>query len=127
MPKSNSLYAERDTLQICLNLHSFSKITWVFCSQQLINLQIHHFHICVCKIFLQNNANLGPGQYNLKSFVDDNNSIHKIRHGRFEKMHEVDGKPAERIYSFTLSQNPRKSVRKLVIFFLSMVPISRSI
>jgi len=54
-------------------------------------------------------SNLGPGQYDIKSFLDELTTEHKCRTGRFNKMEQYPGKPNERIYAFTLSQNPRKS------------------
>ncbi|KAK2157495.1 hypothetical protein LSH36_190g03014 [Paralvinella palmiformis] len=54
------------------------------------------------------NSNLGPGQYELKSFVDDLETEHKKRTGRFGKVEQYPGMPSERIYAYSLSQNPRR-------------------
>lgn len=67
---------------------------------------------------LQNNSNLGPGQYEIKSFVDDWNTEHKKRTGRFFKMDQYPEKAIDRIYAFSLSQNPRNPVSS----FPSMKP-----
>ncbi|ELU18830.1 hypothetical protein CAPTEDRAFT_226751 [Capitella teleta] len=53
------------------------------------------------------NSNLGPGQYKIKSFVDDWSTEHKQRTGRFFKMEQYPEKAIDRIYSFSLPQNPR--------------------
>lgn len=54
---------------------------------------------------------LGPGSYNIDSFVQNWNSEHKRKHGIFSKMHvEISGlncTAGERIYCKTLSQCPR--------------------
>lgn len=56
-----------------------------------------------------NHSNLGPGQYAIKSFLDDWNTEHKNRSGRFFKMDQYPEKAIDRIYAFSLSQNPRNS------------------
>lgn len=57
-----------------------------------------------------NHSNLGPGQYDIKSFADNWDTEHKQRTGRFFKVDQYPEKPSERIYAFTLSQNPRKQM-----------------
>ena len=50
-----------------------------------------------CNILrFQNHANLGPGQYEIKSSFDEWNTQHKARHGKFSKLQQyadrtVDG------------------------------------
>ena len=58
----------------------------------------------------QNHTNMGPGQYEIKSFLDDWNTEHKKRSGRFGKVEQYTEKPTERIYCVTLSQNARETV-----------------
>ena len=70
------------------------------------------FHI------FQNHANLGPGQYEIKSCIDDWKSEHKMRHGRFGKVQQYPDQPTDRIYAFSLSQNPRKPVHKTNTVFI---------
>ncbi|KAK3089047.1 hypothetical protein FSP39_000394 [Pinctada imbricata] len=52
-------------------------------------------------------ADLGPGQYNLKSFVEDQNTIHRIRQGKFGKVQQHPHKPTDRIFCSTLPQCPK--------------------
>ncbi|XP_013413164.1 lymphocyte expansion molecule [Lingula anatina] len=51
---------------------------------------------------------LGPGQYDLKSFVDDWGTIHKKKHGKMGKVQQHPDKPSERILVSTLSQCPKE-------------------
>lgn len=53
-------------------------------------------------------SNLAPGKYDIKSFLDNLDTVHKNRTGRFGKVDQYPEKPTERIYAFTLCQNPRK-------------------
>ncbi|KAK3601504.1 hypothetical protein CHS0354_027650 [Potamilus streckersoni] len=53
-------------------------------------------------------ANLGPGQYDLKSFVDDLATVHRKRQGRFGKVSQYPEVPTERIFCSTLSQCPKE-------------------
>lgn len=53
-------------------------------------------------------ANLGPGQYNLKSFVNDLESIHRNRQGKFGKVDQYPEQPTERVFNSTLSQCPKE-------------------
>lgn len=55
-----------------------------------------------------NHANLGPGQYDIKSFLDDFNTEHKKRSGKFGKVEQYPEAPKDRVYAFSLSQNPRR-------------------
>ena len=55
-------------------------------------------------------ALLGPGQYDIKSFADELSSEHKRKTGRFGRVDQHPTNPTERVYSFTLSQNPRVDV-----------------
>ncbi|XP_028415767.1 lymphocyte expansion molecule-like [Dendronephthya gigantea] len=52
-------------------------------------------------------ANLGPGQYDIQSFLHEFKSEHKNRHGRFLKLERFPDYPANRIYFSTLSQCPQ--------------------
>lgn len=65
--------------------------------------------VCVCAC-VQSHSNLGPGQYAIKSFLDDWNTEHKKRSGRFFKMDQYPEKAIDRMYAFSLSQNPRNPV-----------------
>ncbi|XP_046372298.2 lymphocyte expansion molecule-like [Haliotis rufescens] len=49
-------------------------------------------------------ADLGPGQYDLKSFLYDWDTIHRKRQGRFGKVSQYPDPPTERIFCSTLSQ-----------------------
>ncbi|KAK7495048.1 hypothetical protein BaRGS_00013688 [Batillaria attramentaria] len=51
-------------------------------------------------------ANLGPGQYEINSFLDDLNGEHKLRKGKFGTVAQYPTPPSERIYNSTLSQYP---------------------
>ncbi|XP_032230603.2 lymphocyte expansion molecule isoform X2 [Nematostella vectensis] len=51
--------------------------------------------------------NLGPGEYDLKSFLSENTGEHKQRHGKFLKVTRFPDYPTERIYCCSLSQCPR--------------------
>lgn len=53
-------------------------------------------------------ANLGPGQYKLKSFVDDWETIHRNRQGKFGKVSQYPEQPTERVFNCTLSQCPKE-------------------
>ena len=71
----------------------------------------------------QNAGNLGPGQYEHKSFLDEMSNEHKKRQGKFTKVDQHPEKPSDRIHAFTLSQNPREkvdiwSIDKSLIFFI---------
>lgn len=63
-------------------------------------------------IFDQKLADLGPGQYELKSFVDDWKTEHRVRQGKFGKVEQHPRKGTERILCSTLSQCPKEEVRK---------------
>lgn len=52
-------------------------------------------------------ANLGPGQYDIGSFVDEWSGEHKQRKGKFGTVAQYPTPPWERIYNCTLSQCPR--------------------
>jgi len=54
-------------------------------------------------------SNLGPGQYDIASCLDEWKKEHKVRSGRFGKVEQYMENPTERIYCVTLSQNPRES------------------
>ncbi|KAH3831829.1 lymphocyte expansion molecule-like [Dreissena polymorpha] len=53
-------------------------------------------------------ADLGPGQYQLKSFVDDWDTIHLSRQGKFGKVKQYPEKPTDRVFCSTLSQCPKE-------------------
>lgn len=53
-------------------------------------------------------ADLGPGQYELKSFVDDWKTEHRVRQGKFGKVEQHPRKGTERILCSTLSQCPKE-------------------
>ena len=73
--------------------------------------------ICWWSVLLfQSHSNLGPGQYEIKSFLDDFHTEHKKRAGRFGKVEQYQDKPTERIYCVTLSQNPREPVSHLELY-----------
>lgn len=55
----------------------------------------------------RNKINLGPGEYDLKSFLHELKNRHKGLHGKFLKVERFPSVPKERIYSCTLSQYPR--------------------
>ncbi|XP_006825739.1 ciliary microtubule-associated protein 2-like [Saccoglossus kowalevskii] len=59
---------------------------------------------------IPNLANLGPGQYNLNTFLDKWQDEHRQRHGKFGKVDQYPVRPSERMYCDTLSQWPKKSV-----------------
>lgn len=50
---------------------------------------------------------LGPGQYDIKSFLDSWDTKHKKHSGRFGKVVQHPETPTDRLYCFTLSQMPR--------------------
>lgn len=50
---------------------------------------------------------LGPGQYEIASFLEDFNCDHNRLKGRFSKLDHFNTQPSERIYCDTLSQYPR--------------------
>lgn len=54
-------------------------------------------------------ADLGPGEYQIKSFMQEWNDNHKARHGKFGKVDRSPVVPSERTTCCTLSQWPRKS------------------
>eukprot|EP00794_Sanderia_malayensis_P007718 gene7718-8557_t len=54
-------------------------------------------------------VNLGPGEYDIKSFLQEWNDNHKTRHGKFGKVDRTPPVHSERIYCCTLSQWPRKA------------------
>ncbi|XP_065069695.1 ciliary microtubule-associated protein 2-like [Rhopilema esculentum] len=54
-------------------------------------------------------VNLGPGEYHIKSFLQEWDDNHKQRHGKFGKVDRAPAMPSERLYCCTLSQWPRKS------------------
>lgn len=56
-----------------------------------------------------NKAHLGPGEYEIKSFLDGQKSEHKKRQGKFGKVARFPDVPSDRIHCKTLSQWPRKS------------------
>ena len=64
----------------------------------------------------QNNSNLGPGQYEIKSFAEELTNEHTKKLGKFGKVNQYPETPTERIYAFSLSQNPRNSVSSLTLF-----------
>ena len=78
----------------------------LFAKVILLSLLVYH----KVTVNLQNHANLGPGQYEIKSCIDELKSEHKTRHGRFGKLQQYPDRPSDRIYAFSLSQNPRRSV-----------------
>ncbi|XP_041359080.1 lymphocyte expansion molecule-like [Gigantopelta aegis] len=47
---------------------------------------------------------VGPGKYELKSFVDDWQTLHKKKHGKFGNVEQYPDFPHERIFYSTLSQ-----------------------
>lgn len=51
--------------------------------------------------------NLGPGEYDLKSFLHELQDKHKKHHGAFLKVQRFPPYPTNRIYCSTLSQYPR--------------------
>ena len=77
-------------------------------SEILECLQYH-----VLSIVFQKLANLGPGQYQLKSFVDSWDTIHKKRQGKFGKVDQFPEQPTERVFCSTLSQCPKENVSAL--------------
>lgn len=52
-------------------------------------------------------TNLGPGEYNLSSFLDDWMNEHHRKQGQFGKVKQYPQLPSERVYCCTLSQCPR--------------------
>jgi len=56
-----------------------------------------------------NKGDLGPGEYEIKSFLDDIQGEHKKRYGKFGKVQRFPDVPSDRIHGSTLSQWPRKS------------------
>jgi len=64
--------------------------------------------ITVGHLAAPNKGHLGPGEYEIKSFLDDLNSEHKKRSGKFSKVDRSPGVPSDRIHCKTLSQWPRK-------------------
>lgn len=52
-------------------------------------------------------GDMGPGEYNLPSFLDRWNDEHKKKHGQLGKVKSSDV-PTERIYCCTLSQCPKR-------------------
>lgn len=52
---------------------------------------------------------LGPGEYPLRSFIEDWDDYNKVRHGKFGKVQRSPEIPSERLCCVTLSQWPRKS------------------
>lgn len=70
------------------------------------------FDCKLINIFDQKLADLGPGQYELKSFVDDWKTEHRMRQGKFGKVEQHPRKGTERILCSTLSQCPKEEVRK---------------
>ncbi|XP_060562670.1 ciliary microtubule-associated protein 2-like [Ruditapes philippinarum] len=56
-------------------------------------------------------ANLGPGQYQLKSFVDDWETIHRNRQGKFGKVKQYPEQPTDRVFCSTLSQCPKEETQ----------------
>ncbi|XP_064605226.1 ciliary microtubule-associated protein 2-like [Liolophura sinensis] len=54
-------------------------------------------------------ANLGPGQYSLKSFTDDWGTLHKKKHGKFGSLNRFPAKPSERMFCQSLAQCPRNA------------------
>ena len=64
--------------------------------------------ITVGHLAAPNKGHLGPGEYEIKSFLDDLNSEHKKRSGKFSKVHRFPEMPSHRIHCKTLSQWPRK-------------------
>lgn len=67
--------------------------------------------LCHSVIYLlQKLANLGPGQYSLKSFVDTWDTVHKKRQGKFGKVDQYPEKPTDRVFCSTLPQCPKEPV-----------------
>lgn len=64
--------------------------------------------ITVGHLAAPNRGHLGPGEYEIKSFIDDLNSHDKKRHGEFSMVDRTPDVPSERIHCKTLSQWPRK-------------------
>jgi len=52
-------------------------------------------------------TNLGPGQYDVPSFLDRWSGQHQVRHGRFSELSQYPSQNTERVYCATLAQNPR--------------------
>lgn len=59
---------------------------------------------------------LGPGQYEIKSFVEEFSGEHKIHKGKFGTVAQYPDPPTDRIYNATLSQYPRNIVSSINIF-----------
>ena len=55
-------------------------------------------------------AQLGPGQYDLKSSLDEWSGEHKQRKGKFGTVAQYPCPPTERIYNSCLAQCPREQV-----------------
>lgn len=53
-------------------------------------------------------GDLGPGQYDLPSFLDEWKKEHRRRHGQLGKVKHYSAIPTERIYCCTLSQFPKR-------------------
>jgi hypothetical protein len=66
-------------------------------------LTCNYWHACV----LQANYNLGPGQYNVTSSVDE--TLSKTS-GKFGKAAQYPQQPVDRIFVSTLALKPRNSV-----------------
>jgi len=64
--------------------------------------------ILVGHLAAPNKGNLGPGEYEIKSFLDELDIKQKIHHGKFSKVDRAPDVPSDRIYCRTLSQWPRK-------------------
>lgn len=64
--------------------------------------------ITVGHLAAPNKGNLGPGEYEIKSFLDDLDIQQKTHHGKFSKVDRYPPIPSDRIHCRTLSQWPRK-------------------
>nr|CAB3263420.1 uncharacterized protein C1orf177 homolog [Phallusia mammillata] len=53
-------------------------------------------------------SDLGPGEYNLSSFLDVWENEHRRKQGQFGKVQQYPDQPPERVYCCTLSQCPRR-------------------
>lgn len=61
---------------------------------------------------IQPNNNLGPGQYEFKSNIEDMQSRHKKKHGLFSRAVKFPRRPSDRIVAYTLALCPRDPVSK---------------
>jgi len=99
---------------LSMKLSDFTEALYLFTC-----LFCHYLYLCI--LSLQKLANLGPGQYQLKGFVDDWDTIHRKRQGRFGKVNQYPEKPTERVFCKTLSQCPKEAVCWRCFIFIQIL------